>query len=65
MNKYYTPKKPEPRTCPHNEGVPCSIIGRHCEKCGWNPEVAEARIEKFCNEHGIPYPLPQREEEEE
>lgn len=52
-------------TCPHNEGVPCSIIGRHCEKCGWNPEVAEARLEKFCNENGIPYPLPQRETEEE
>ena len=28
--------------CPYNDGVECSQrIG--CDRCGWNPEVAEAR----------------------
>lgn len=50
-------------SCKYNEGVGCSPLGRKCEKCGWNPKVAQARLEKFCSERGIPVPLPPREEE--
>lgn len=28
--------------CVHNHGIMCSI--RQCEKCGWNPDVAEKRL---------------------
>lgn len=50
-------------SCKFNEGVDCSPVGRHCEKFGWNPAIAQARLEKFCKERGIPVPLPPREEE--
>lgn len=30
-------------TCPHNNEVECS--SRVCSKCGWNPKVAQARLE--------------------
>lgn len=30
-------------TCPYNDAVECS--SRKCSKCGWNPEVAKARLE--------------------
>lgn len=29
--------------CPHNEGCHCNPNKRDCEKCGWNPVVAEKR----------------------
>lgn len=29
--------------CPYAFGVGCSV--RQCNKCGWNPEVAQARME--------------------
>lgn len=39
--------------CPYNEGVVCAPIDwrgraveRNCDACGWNPEVAKARMEK-------------------
>ena len=31
----YTPR------CRFNDGVVCNE--QHCDKCGWNPEVAQAR----------------------
>ena len=50
-------------TCPKNEGVICTTMNPHCERCGWDPEVAQARLEKFCKKHGIAYPLPERQED--
>lgn len=51
-------------SCKFNEGVDCGTINRHCEKCGWDPKVAQDRLEKFCKERGIALPLPQRTEDE-
>ena len=48
--------------CRFNENVGCAPFHRHCERCGWNLKVAQARLEKFCKERGIPVPLPPREE---
>ena len=31
--------------CPHNDACRCKIPT--CNVCGWNPKVAEARMEKF------------------
>ena len=31
--------------CPHNLEVDCR--NPECDRCGWNPEVAEARLEKI------------------
>lgn len=31
--------------CPYNVGVGCTV--RKCTTCGWNPEVAKARLDKF------------------
>lgn len=36
--------------CPYTFGVACS--GRRCSKCGWNPEVAEARTKKILESYG-------------
>ena len=38
---------PIPRevACRYADGVVCSK--RDCEKCGWNPKTADARLEKF------------------
>lgn len=51
-------------SCKFNEGVECQPFKRPCDRCGWNPKVAKARQEKFCREHGIAFPLPQKVEEE-
>ena len=32
------------RICPHNYELDCDTL--KCESCGWNPEVARARVEK-------------------
>ena len=37
-------------TCPHNEA--CRCTKRDCYKCGWNPTVAKARMEKLKNRQG-------------
>ena len=39
-------------------GVSCNINNRRCEICGWNPDVAKARLEAFCKKHGISIPVP-------
>lgn len=31
--------------CPHNKGVDCPQDKRHCETCGWSPEVDKRRRE--------------------
>lgn len=55
-------KNPDAPTCPHNEGVVCWPSERICETCGWDPNVAEARLEKFCRIHHIPVPHHEQEE---
>lgn len=31
------------RVCPHNHCVDCEVS--ECDRCGWNPKVAKARVE--------------------
>jgi hypothetical protein len=31
--------------CPYQRNVECSC--RNCDRCGWNPEVAKARLDKI------------------
>ena len=31
--------------CQFNEGVSCEAKGRKCKMCGWNPTVAEMRLQ--------------------
>ena len=33
--------------CPYNDCVSCEKNERHCWNCGWNPEVARQRLEKY------------------
>lgn len=56
MNNNYKSIYPPPPLCIHNGWVacweqekPCST----CAACGWNPTVAQARLERYCAEHGI------------
>ena len=58
MSEYY---KPEPPTCPHNDGVVCSGDSP-CDHCGWKPDVAKARLERICKKLGIQ--VPEQKEEE-
>ena len=47
-------KKERPtRSCPYNSMVACKYVPEHtppelhrCHRCGWNPEVAQKRLEK-------------------
>lgn len=48
--------KSEPCKKQKNEGVFCRPEQRNCDRCGWNPAVAQARLEKFCQERGISVP---------
>lgn len=43
-------------SCKFNEGVDCFPLGRKCERCGWNPVVAQARLKKICKEKGLTMP---------
>ena len=45
-------------SCKHNEGVSCPPLQRPCGSCGWNPVVANKRLEEYCRKNHIPYPLP-------
>lgn len=38
--------------CPYADNVECGM--RNCGSCGWNPDVAKERTERFMVEHGIP-----------
>ena len=37
----------KPNVCPHNEGVACTTA--KCERCGWDPTVAQKRLEALAN----------------
>lgn len=32
--------------CPYNKALDCVDKDRHCDKCGWNPEVEAERKNK-------------------
>lgn len=38
-----------PIECPYSNVVKCYSSCKNCEKCGWNPEVAERRLKEFLN----------------
>lgn len=33
--------------CPHQETVFCYASEKKCERCGWNPEVSERRLQRI------------------
>lgn len=36
------------QSCPNNKGVEC-LHPNQCQRCGWNPSVAQARLIAFMN----------------
>ena len=51
---YYKPKrykKPTFYDCPHNEGCRCKV--KDCYHCGWNPKVAEYRMDRIMKKMGV------------
>lgn len=51
--------------CPYNEACSCDPKKRRCNRCGWNPNVAKARLEKTCHNRGVQVPQIQEPEKEE
>jgi len=37
--------------CIHNSMVECPEYRRNCRKCGWNPEVSQARLQVFAQKY--------------
>ena len=35
--------------CPYESAVSCEI--RNCDRCGWNPVVAKARLDAYMEKH--------------
>ena len=50
-----SPAKPR-HVCRHTDGVVCWPGARKCDKCGFDPDVARRRLEKYCEKHGIDLP---------
>ena len=46
----------EKEPCRYNEEVSCCPARRHCDRCGWNPKVAQERLERICKQKGINLP---------
>ena len=44
----YQRKEPKGPGCVHNDGVACTLKRKICHRCGWNPEVAKRRKERYC-----------------
>lgn len=38
-------KRKAPTVCHYNDA--CQCITKECHRCGWNPEVAQKRTQKF------------------
>lgn len=47
--------------CAFNSAVTCNRKERPCAACGWNPNVAKARLERHCVVHGVTVPKPKKE----
>lgn len=62
MSNNYTPIKPEPPACPHNDGVTCDPEERNCAACGWDPAVGQARLVQICKKLGIQVPDQKKED---
>lgn len=41
----------ENNSCKFNGAVRCYPFERHCDRCGWCPEVAERRLKEFLRKH--------------
>lgn len=46
----------EAPSCINNAGVVCLPETKHCDTCGWDPDVARVRLLKICEERGIALP---------
>jgi hypothetical protein len=44
-NRARNPKASTYHKCPYQENLECTAM--KCHKCGWNPEVAKARLDKI------------------
>ena len=42
--------------CIFNRYVRCNPNNRDCANCGWNPRVAQVRLERICNTLGVTVP---------
>lgn len=59
----YKKTKPEDSPkCPHNLGIRCLTKNRNCGACGWDPNVAEERLIRFCRARGVQCPPKEKEE---
>ena len=54
------PKK-DSTVCAFNSAVKCTRQERPCAACGWNPNVAKARLDRHCTIHGVTVPEPKQE----
>ena len=45
MSDSFEPRFPD---CQYNDGVACDPNTKDCSKCGWNPTVAQERLDKIC-----------------
>jgi hypothetical protein len=39
-----------PHPCPFNGAVVC-VVQIFCDRCGWNPKVAEERLNRITQDH--------------
>lgn len=42
-------KKEDVHFCIFTEAIECNLGGRYCDRCGWNPIVAEIRVTALKN----------------
>lgn len=48
--------------CKHNQYIVCDPNTRCCGNCGWDPDVAAARLKRICKEKHLqnPYEKPKQ-----
>lgn len=51
----------EPMACKFNAGVDCDQKQNGCMGCGWNPDVAKYRTDKFCRKYNVTVPVHKEE----
>ena len=50
--------------CPYNQALDCDTKDRHCDKCGWNPEV-DAKRRPFTRARALNSEPPKPQEKRE
>ena len=55
------PPKKDSTICAFNDAVTCTRKERPCAGCGWNPNVAKARLNRYCITHKVEVPEPKKE----